>query len=184
MGRTRVFVRLGRRLLPPVILVLLAPAVNGSGVLASQEDPQCPRWRRAFVAMPTSTLTFETATRRRLLVSARVAATAEAQWAGFQCASPDEIRKTVILFDFGQEVQGDFHMQNVPAPLDIAFATGSGRIVAILRMDPSPRATYGPTAPYRYAIEARAGFFSEQGIAAGDTVRPEGPPVSRTRRKR
>jgi hypothetical protein len=31
---------------------------------------------------------------------------------GFQCATANEIRTTVIVFDFHWEVLGDFHMQN------------------------------------------------------------------------
>ena len=83
---------------------------------------------------------------------------------------PTEIRRTVILFDFGQEVLGEFHMRNVSAPLDIAFAKASGRVFAILRMEPSATTTWGPMGFYRYAIEARAGFFGEHGIVPGDTV--------------
>ncbi len=142
---------------------------------AFQDDPQCPRWTRAFLAMPVRAVEIRTAAGSRMLVPVRLAATDEARSAGFQCASVNEIRKTVILFDFGQEVQGEFHMRNVPAPLEIVFATASGRIVAILRMDPSPTVTYRPPAPYRYAIEARAGFFGERGIVPGDTVQPPGP---------
>ena len=152
----------------------LASVIDPStGAFAFRDDPQCPRWTRAFLDMPMRAVGIRTAAGSRILVPARLAATDEARGAGFQCASPDEIRKTVILFDFGQEVLGEFHMRNVPAPLEIAFATASGRIVAILRMDPSPTATYRPPAPYRYAIEARGGFFSERRIAPGDTVRPQ-----------
>lgn len=45
-----------------------------------------------------------------------------------------------------------------------------GRISSILRMDPSPSARYGPFGAYRYAIEARAGFFKERGISSGDEM--------------
>lgn len=37
-------------------------------------------------------------------------------------------------------------------------------------MDPSPSARYGPFGAYRYAIEARAGFFKERGISSGDEM--------------
>ena len=63
---------------------------------------------------------------------------------------------------------GGFHMQNAAAPLDIAFVKGSGRIFSILRMEPRGTVTYGPMGAYRYAIEARAGFFKERGVSSGD----------------
>jgi uncharacterized membrane protein (UPF0127 family) len=148
---------------------LLAPRA----LVASQDDPECPRWRKAFREMPARTLVIQTAQGLRTQLPARAAAVDEARWAGLQCASVDEIRNTVVRFDFGREVLGAFHMQNVPAALDIAFVKASGRIFSILRMDPSPTATYGPMGAYRYAIEARAGFFKELGIAPGDSVQLE-----------
>ncbi|MBI1734518.1 MAG: DUF192 domain-containing protein [Candidatus Rokubacteria bacterium] len=120
--------------------------------------------------MPPATLVIVTAERRRFQTAAKLAASDEARLAGFQCATRNEIKTTVIVFDFHGEVMGGFHMQNVPAALDIAFVKGSGRIFSILPMEPSPSARYGPLGTYRYAIEARAGFFKERGIAQGDRV--------------
>jgi uncharacterized membrane protein (UPF0127 family) len=58
-------------------------------------------------------------------------------------------------------------MNNVPAALDIAFIKGDGNIFAILKMDPSPTARYGPMGEFRFALEARAGFYESQGIKQG-----------------
>jgi uncharacterized membrane protein (UPF0127 family) len=74
----------------------------------------------------------------------------------------------LILFDFGREISTQFHMQNVPAPLDIAFAKADGRIFAVLRMAPSPTTLYGPMGEFRYALEARKGFFESQGVRQGE----------------
>lgn len=155
------------------LLVVLLPTsvfVLGWSTLAVQDDPECPRWRRAFLGMPRKALVITTAVGPRFRVRAKVADTDEARWAGFQCATPDEIRTTVIVFDFNREVLGGFHMRNVPAALDIAFVKESGRIFSVLRMDPGPSAQYGPMGEYRYAIEAHAGFFKERGISSGDEV--------------
>ena len=94
--------------------------------------------------------------------------TGEQAAAGFQCSSPQEIQNTLILFDFGREIVTQFHMQNVPAALDIAFVKEDGRIFAILKMDPSPTELYGPLGSFRYAVEAHAGFFASQGIRQGE----------------
>ena len=59
-------------------------------------------------------------------------------------------------------------MNNVPAALDIAFVKADGRIFSILKMEPSPTNLCGPMGPFRYAIEARAGFFESQGIRQGE----------------
>ena len=100
---------------------------------------------------------------------------AEQQAAGFQCATAKEIERSLILFDFGREIRTQFHMQNVPAQLDIAFAKADGRIFAILRMDPSPTALYGPMGDFRYALEARKGFYESQGIRQGEARLVIGP---------
>lgn len=162
---------------------VLAVTADGAGVLtvragahlpgaspASQDGPACARWRKAFATMPTATLAIVADNGRLVEVTAKVADTDETRYAGFQCATREEIRTTVIVFKFPREILGAFHMQNVPAPLDIAFVKASGRIFSILRMDPSPTETYGPLGAYRYAIEARAGFFKDRGISRGAYV--------------
>lgn len=144
-------------------------AVLGSTVLtgAFAQDAQCPRWREAFAGMPVRTITVATP-KRPVVLRVKVADTPEGQAAGFQCATVREIQQNLILFDFGQEILTQFHMRNVPAALDIAFAKGSGQIFAILQMEPSDTALYGPLGPFRYALEARAGFFEKQGIRPGE----------------
>ena len=153
--------RAGSRSLAGLLAVLASLPVAAAGA-----DAECPRWREAFRGMPSRTARIDSAD-RRLTVAVKLADTDERRAAGFQCATAEEIRASVIVFDFDQEVLTQFHMQNVPAPLDIAFAKADGRIFAILRMAPSPTALYGPLGPFRFAIEARAGFFASRGIRPG-----------------
>lgn len=145
-------------------LALLGSVLAGGAVA---ESPECPRWRQAFAGMPTRMISMK-AGEKSLALRVRSADTTERQAGGFQCATPDEIQRNLILFDFGQEITTQFHMNNVPAPLDIAFVKADGRVFSILRMDPSPTNLYGPMGAFRYAIEARAGFFESQGIRQGD----------------
>ena len=127
----------------------------------------CARWRAAFARMPSGTLTLA-AGERMLRIAVKVAEDDEQRAAGFQCATRDEIQQTRVLFDFGGEIVTAFHMQNVIAPLDIAFAKADGRIFAIQRMTPSPTAVYQPMGAFRYAVEAAAGFFEHEGIRPGE----------------
>jgi len=152
-----------RRLAMLLLPILLVPFLTG----AEAQAPDCPRWREAFAGMPFKMLTIETAN-KTLAMRVKAADTSERQAGGFQCATPAEIQRHLILFDFGDEVLTQFHMQNVPAPLDIAFIKADGRIFAILRMEPSPTQLYGPMGPFRYALEARAGFYESQGIRQGE----------------
>jgi uncharacterized membrane protein (UPF0127 family) len=152
-----------RRLALAGLLLVLGALAGG----AAAQTAECRRWREAFGSMAFRTVTVERGSRA---VGLRVkwAETPEQQAGGFQCATPEEIQRHLILFDFGREILTQFHMQNVPAPLDIAFAKADGRIFAIIRMDRSPTALYGPMGAFRYAIEARAGFFESQGIRQGE----------------
>jgi uncharacterized membrane protein (UPF0127 family) len=134
---------------------------------APAANPECPRWRDAFATMPLRMVSIQAGT-RTIALRVKAAETSERQAAGFQCATPEEIRRYLILFDFGHEILTQFHMQNVPAALDIAFVKEDGKIFAILKMDPSPTELYGPLGPFRYAIEAHAGFFASQGIRQGE----------------
>jgi len=134
---------------------------------ASAQDGECKRWRAAFAAMPVRMVTLQMGA-KTVAVRVRVAETPEQAAAGFQCSTPQEIKNTLILFDFGREIHTQFHMQNVPAALDIAFVKADGKIFSILKMDPSPTALYGPLGDFRFALEARAGFFESQGIRQGE----------------
>ena len=145
-------------------LVLLSVSVSAG---ASAQDTECKRWREAFAAMPVRMVTVQTGA-KTMAIRVKVAETSEQAAAGFQCSTPQEIQKTLILFDFGREIYSQFHMNHVPAPLDIAFIKGDGTIFSILKMDPSPTALYGPLGNFRFALEARAGFYESQGIKQGE----------------
>jgi zinc transport system permease protein len=145
-------------------LVLLCVAVSAS---ATAQEDECKRWREAFAAMPVRMVTVQTGA-KSMAIRVKVAETSEQAAAGFQCSTPQEIQKTLILFDFGREIYSQFHMNHVPAALDIAFIKGDGTIFSILKMDPSPTALYGPMGNFRFALEARAGFYESQGIKQGE----------------
>jgi zinc transport system permease protein len=145
-------------------LVLLSVSIS---VGASAQENECKRWREAFASMPVRMVTVQ-AGAKTMAIRVKVAETSEQAAAGFQCSTPQEIQKTLILFDFGREIYSQFHMNHVPAALDIAFIKGDGTIFSILKMDPSPTALYGPLGNFRFALEARAGFYESQGIKQGE----------------
>ena len=151
-----------------LLLAALAPAATAqSPTTKTAPNPECPRWHDAFATIPLRMVSIQTST-HTLALRVKMADSGERQAGGFQCATPDEIKRHLILFDFGKEIFTQFHMQNVPAALDIAFIKGDGRIFAILKMDPSPTELYGPLGEFRYALEAHAGFFASQGIRQGE----------------
>lgn len=149
-------------------LTFLAGAIAVTAIVAtSQVSAQdCLRWRTAFASMRSGTVTIVSGD-QNVRLPVKVADDDQRRAAGFQCARRDEIEHTKILFDFGSEIMTSFHMQNVVAPLDIAFAKADGRIFSIQRMTPSPTALYQPMGAFRYALETHAGFFERGGIRAG-----------------
>jgi uncharacterized membrane protein (UPF0127 family) len=75
-----------------------------------------------------------------------------------------------MLFVFERSEPLSFWMKNTHIPLSIAFIDERGRIVNIDDMAPQTETTHWSSAPARYALEMRKGWFAERGIKAGDRV--------------
>src|SRR4029450_6711378 len=84
---------------------MLAPGATG----AEAQDAHCKRYRELFAAMPVQMITLESGG-RTVAMRVRVAATSEQQGAGFQCATPQEIERNLILFGLGREIATQLHM--------------------------------------------------------------------------
>lgn len=76
-----------------------------------------------------------------------------------------------MLFIFEAEDYHGFWMKNTLVPLSIAFIDKDGRIVKITDMEPLSLQTHAPPRPVIYALEMNKGWFSSNGIKAGDIVR-------------
>jgi uncharacterized membrane protein (UPF0127 family) len=111
-----------------------------------------------------------------LELKVKVADEPDERAAGFQYISRSVIERSLILFVFPQETHVLFHMRNVEASLDIAFFRADGTVVDILRMEPDNR-LYGPAEAFKYALEARAGFFNEKGIGRNSRLFVESLPA-------
>ncbi len=76
-----------------------------------------------------------------------------------------------MLFIFEAEDYHSFWMKNTLIPLSIAFLDGDGRIVWMTDMKPLTLDSHVPPKPTLYALEMNKGWFSKNGINAGDVVR-------------
>jgi len=76
-----------------------------------------------------------------------------------------------MLFIFEKEDYHGFWMKNTLIPLSIAFIDKDGRIVWITDMKPLTLDSHVPPKPILYALEMNKGWFSSQGIKAGDVIR-------------
>ena len=133
----------------------------------------CQPWPEVLKNMPLEKGKFVSNSGLVIPVSFRLANTSERLAQGFQFACAETINTTNILFDFSRPVVPSFHMNNVVAPLDIAFINELGEIINIYlmktyRLLEIDKPTYRPSKPALYAFEARAGFFSQHKIKVGD----------------
>ncbi len=79
-------------------------------------------------------------------------------------------RGMLFVFDYEQRLW--FWMKDTIIPLDIAYVTSSGVVVATHTMAPLDTriGEYPSTEPVRFAIEVNAGLWEELGLAAGDRI--------------
>jgi len=101
---------------------------------------------------------------------ARLADTNSTRAAGFQRICEATIEAMPILFEFEREGIPSFHMNNVVAPIDIAFIDKRGRIESIQSMKPYSlievkKALYRPKRPVLYALEVHKGFYRQHGLS-------------------
>lgn len=80
-------------------------------------------------------------------------------------ALPDE---RGMLFYYQQVARRAFWMKDTHFDLAIAFVAPDGKIVDIIEMRAENTAIVTPRADYQYAVEAPAGWYTQQGIRIGD----------------
>jgi uncharacterized membrane protein (UPF0127 family) len=113
-----------------------------------------------------------------LRISAEIAETEDQRQLGLmeRRSLPDQ-HGMIFVYDSVQDAASSFWMFRTRIPLDIAFADSMGVIRSIQQMQPceSPNPqlcrTYPAQTRYKYALEMNLGFFEQQGVNIGDTVR-------------
>lgn len=153
------------------ILALLLLPIQGCN--ASSPGTDCQMMTEAVQHMKERPIELVTGD-RTLTVNARIADESLEMRAGFQHICPENYDRLFILFVYGQEVRGMFHMRNVKDALDIGFFDGKGRLIDVQQMQPYPGGAQSgpltsPSGPFRFALEARSGYFAEHGLRAGET---------------
>jgi len=146
--------------------------VSGQGI-------QCEVDNAALQAMYASQVSFESNTledQEIVTVSVKTADNNATRSQGFQRVCASTIAATPILFLFKNPITPSFHMNNVVAAIDIAFIDEHGVIESIQAMQPyslllRDKPLYSPSRPIIAALEARPGFYSDNNLAVGDTVR-------------
>ncbi len=144
-------------------VVLLSGCTSG---LALRGD--CRSSTDAWEEMQTKSVRLVNDERRSVWITTKVADDAVERAGGFQHLCPEHIEAGYILFVFERGQSAAFHVWNVHAPLDIAFISADGRFLDVVQMQEhsdTARRVYGVDAPYRYALEARRGFFADHALS-------------------
>ncbi len=135
-----------------LILLLLSP------ILLAREAAQSP--------LPTIELSI-----RGISVRAEVADEDPERQAGLMFRT-ELGRNAGMLFVMPTVGPASFWMKNTPLPLSIAYISPAGRILEIHDLEPHvEKAVRSNFQNIAFALEMRRGWFSENGVFAGDTIK-------------
>jgi len=112
----------------------------------------------------------------QLKITALVADAGYSRFIGFR-GYPPSLRDLVpaILFMYDKEFQGNFVMDTVHFPLDIAFFDKDGRFaggttMAVYSEEDKEKKLYTAKRPFQYALELPEGYLSAHGIGEGTVL--------------
>lgn len=153
-------------------------ADNSSLGSTANKQKNCQIWPEIVKNMPIGTATITLGSGQKTTFQYRLADTAVRMQHGFQRTCAQTIETTQMLFKFTHPQKPAFHMNNVVAPLDIAFIDENGKITDVLLMKTYSvidlkKPLYSPSKTVLYALEARAGYFADLGVKVGDHVEIE-----------
>lgn len=155
--------------------LLFAALALSYSLSAGAQALLCDITNPSLEAMPALTVEFVRDDGSAFVVTSKLADNNVTRAAGFQRVCESSIAATPILFDFGQPLIPRFHMNNVVAPIDIAFIDQDGKIESIQSMLPyvlgsNDKPLYGPQRPIVAALEGHKGFFTKHRLNLGSTV--------------
>ncbi len=165
--------QLMQKLLLSLPLLLLTACVSAQSLNCQTSNP-------ALEAMPPVLVTITRADGSRHELTAKLADNNVTRAAGFQRVCASTMKEVSILFVFEQEVLPSFHMNNVLAPIDIAFIRSSSEIDVIHKMKPYSlvvleKPLYSPKRPVIAALETYDGFFTDHNVDGSSTITWQAP---------
>lgn len=160
-------------LLAAVVFSLCLISLASSPVIAKGVD--CETDNTALSSMGKAIVTFSRADGSEFEVDVKLADNNNTRSAGFQRVCASTIAAEPILFVFAYETRPSFHMNNVVAPIDIAFIDRAGAIDSVQAMQVyvlvnKNKPLYSPSRPVIAALEAHPEFFSKHNIDLDTTV--------------
>lgn len=169
------FAARARGALRAAVAVLVLASACGGGAPEAGPPTSAPPPSPTFGPLPTGTVIFNPGMSRETQLAVEIARSPQERQRGLM------FRETLaadagMLFDFGGESTSGFWMKNTLVPLSIAFISPDGVIIDMQDMRPLDETIHYSPQPYRWAVEANRGWFSEHGVVVGDRVSvPRGP---------
>lgn len=156
-----------------LVFFLCLVSFGWNAVLA--KGVECETDTAALSSMGKAVVTFSRPDGSELEVDVKLADNNTTRAAGFQRVCAETIAATPILFVFPHVTRPSFHMNNVVAPIDIAFIDSEGAIDSIQAMQvytlvSRDKPLYSPSRPVTAALEAHPEFFSKHDIDLETTV--------------
>lgn len=141
-------------------------------------SPTCEVDNPSLQAMPAIQIELIREDGSKHTMPAKLANTNATRAAGFQKVCASTIAEMPILFVFNIEQVPGFHMNNVVAPIDIAFIKKGGELESIQAMQPYSvmqlkKKLWRPKQPVKYALEVHPGFFEQHNINLKSRMRWE-----------
>jgi uncharacterized membrane protein (UPF0127 family) len=149
-------------------------AVAAEAMANSVVNVSCEMDNKALRAMRSGLVTIATPQGRRVQLNVKIADNNYTRAQGFQRVCAERIAAEPILFVFGVPVIPNFHMNNVVAPIDIAFINEQGRIDVIHKMqvygNSGYKPRYGPSSPVVAALEVSPSFFEKNSLSSDSAI--------------
>jgi len=154
------------------LIIFVAGLLSSSSAFARN----CQLDNESLQEMPAGQVSILRADGTAANFSVKIANTNRTRSAGFQRVCESTIETTPILFLFARPVRPSFHMNNVVAPIEIAFIRADGSIDSIHHMLPYvqgslSRPLYSSSSPIIAALEVGREFFQRHDISMTDKVR-------------
>ena len=150
-----------------ILLVIALP-----GLVSCDPEVDCQATNEGTETMGVEQVSLVNSRGKLVDITAMIADDANERAQGYQHICSEVIDSTTILFVYPTPIMASFHMSNVKAPLDIGFFDAQGKLVSVQKMETyteTHKPLYSPGRPFRFALEARAGFFAESGFAEQTT---------------
>ncbi len=154
------------KLLIPVAAIVVVAVIVGLFLVMRSPETQTDAVRN----LPDETLRIETAAGDEIELTVKDASLFEGKFSGFNGVDAEVVNTTVLFVSTAFSATSLIEVRDLKAPIEIAFFADAGDFKEIRSFSEGASEEFAPDGRYKYLIEARAGFFEENGIGEGSSL--------------